>query len=201
MKRLLNYSVLIIIYLMVNSLILPKHLLTPAYLCGNSNYPTNEYHTFIVSAYPSNLRRGDFVMLNILRDRNEKTIYKRIIGLPGERVEMKDGIVYINHEPYVENYIVYKEKPAYINDDLDWDFTFDFIMERSNLEGDVIPEGYYLVMGDNRHKSSDSRIYGLINKDQIIGKKLIKVLEFKDDSNSSIGKKAKRLVERFISMT
>ena len=92
--------------------------------------------------------RFDIVVFNY----NNSKLVKRIIGLPGETVEYKDGVLYVNGSPI---------------DDPFASKTRDFKL--SNLNIDVIPEGYYFVMGDNRNNSSDSRIIGPISLDSIEG--------------------------------
>jgi signal peptidase I len=95
--------------------------------------------------------RGDIVVLQDPRDEDTDLI-KRIIGLPGETLEIVDGEVYINdfklEEPYIKQ---------------EWN---------GDKEKILIPDGYYFVMGDNRSNSHDSRSddLGLISKDLIIGK-------------------------------
>ncbi len=87
-------------------------------------------------------------------------IIKRVIGLPGETVRYESGMLYINDEPVSEPYIVDQVEQ----------YTLDF--ELADIPGGymIIPEGQYLVLGDNRRVSEDSRAIGLINESQIIGK-------------------------------
>ncbi len=98
--------------------------------------------------------RGDIVVLKDPRETNTDLI-KRIIGLPGETLQIVDGKVYINDKLLVEPYI--KEE---WNDD---------------KEKIAIPEGFYFVMGDNRNNSMDSRSsqIALISKDLLIGKAMV----------------------------
>lgn len=117
-----------------------------------------------------NYKSGDLLLLNKISYRfrnprmfevvvisNDETKYmiKRIVGLPGDFVEYKDNKLYINGE-VTNEYFDTEGKTA------------DFSL--SQLEYDVIPDDYYFVMGDNRENSLDSRYYGLIKKDQILGK-------------------------------
>lgn len=91
-----------------------------------------------------------------------KTSYiKRIIGLPGDHIEIKNGNVYVNEELLEEDYLVDGLK-TYI---ADGGITNDF----------VVPEGYIFAMGDNRSGSSDCRIFGCIPKDKVEGKVSIRV--------------------------
>jgi signal peptidase I len=79
----------------------------------------------------------------------ERDFIKRIIGLPGEVVEVHDGTVFIDGEPLHEPYI--SEEPGY------------------DCPARVVPEGSYFVLGDNRNNSSDSHSWGPVPKENIIG--------------------------------
>ena len=90
-----------------------------------------------------------------------KYLIKRVIGLPGDTVEYKDNVLYINGE-------VMEEK--FLTDDV---ITYDFNL--TDLGYDVIPDDMYLVLGDNRENSLDSREIGLIKKSDILGKANLRV--------------------------
>lgn len=99
-------------------------------------------------------KRGDVIVFH-LPDKRHTDYIKRIIGLPGESVEIKQGTVYIHKEDgtvllLVEPYI--KEPP------------------RRDFRGDIIPEDEYFVLGDNRNNSNDSRKGWTVPRQNIIGK-------------------------------
>ena len=93
--------------------------------------------------------RGDVIVLHP-RQRENRDLVKRIIGLPGERLEIRDGVVIINGRELIEPYI---REP--------WG---------GSLSEIVIPPDFYFVMGDNRSASADSRSFGPVNEDDIVGK-------------------------------
>ena len=101
----------------------------------------------------TDIKRGDIICLEYA---DTKYLIKRVIGLPGDTVSIRDNTLYINGEVYVENYL----DEGLVYDDFDL----------SSLGYDVIPEDMYLVLGDNRPDSLDSREIGLISKDEVIGK-------------------------------
>lgn len=107
----------------------------------------------------TDIKRGDVVSLYYA---DTKYLIKRVIGLPGEYVEFQDNKLYIDNKYMDEDYV----------EDV---ITDDFSL--SELGYDEIPEDMYLVLGDNREDSLDSRdaSVGLIPKEDIIGKVRIRI--------------------------
>ncbi len=99
-------------------------------------------------------QRGDIVVLRPPVDQGTPYI-KRIVGLPGERIAIHDGTIYVNGEPLEEEYLpgMATSWPGAIGQN-----------------AITIPDGYVFVMGDNRNNSSDSRVFGPVPKSSIIGK-------------------------------
>ena len=89
-----------------------------------------------------------------------KYLIKRVIGLPGDKVEYKNNTLYVNDELVEEEF-------------LDGHQTENFSLVSMGYE--TIPEGKYLVLGDNRENSLDSRSFGLIDEEDILGKVSIKI--------------------------
>jgi signal peptidase I len=100
--------------------------------------------------------RGDIVILRPPTN-NSTDFIKRIIGLPGERVLIRSGYVYINGHRLDEPYL----PEAWVND-ANW--------PDNNSQGQVMGPNQYFVMGDNRNRSQDSRFFGPITRDRIDGK-------------------------------
>lgn len=101
----------------------------------------------------SEVQRGDIISLQYA---DTKYLIKRVIGLPGEKVEIKNSQLYIDDKQYKEDYLP---------EDLVYD---DFSLKTLGYES--IPKDTYLVLGDNRKNSLDSREIGLIKKKDINGK-------------------------------
>jgi len=97
------------------------------------------------------IKRGDTVVFWFPED-TTKSYIKRVIGLPGDKIEVDDGYVIVNGKKLVENYV-----PAEYRDD------------RSYPEH-VVPADEYFVLGDHRVSSNDSRAWGFVPKNYIYGK-------------------------------
>jgi signal peptidase I len=119
---------------------------------GTSMLPTLEEGEMVIinklSYYLNDPDRGDIIVLHFPNDRNREFI-KRLVGLPGDRVEVSEGTVTINGIPLDEPYI--SESPAYEGS---WE----------------VPEGQYFVLGDNRNNSSASHIWSYLPREDIVGK-------------------------------
>jgi len=142
----------------VVAILIKTFIFNTTYVLGSSMYPTlyekDRLFTNKVILYFSEPDVGDIVVLKA-PDNPNKDYIKRVIGLPGDTVEVIDGKVYLNDEVLDEYYL---EEGAYTH-------TYD----QSKW---VIPEDYVFVLGDNREEgaSKDSRYFGCIPIDSIKGK-------------------------------
>lgn len=96
--------------------------------------------------------RGDIVLFYPPINDNRQYV-KRLIGLPGDTLEIRRGIVYINNEPLVFPGVT-------------------ILRDYSFRQPEIIPEGHYFMMGDNRSNSQDSRFWGYVPKENLIGEAL-----------------------------
>jgi signal peptidase I len=126
-------------------------------------------------------KHGDIIVFRYPSDITQ-TLVKRLIGAPGDRIRITDGIVYRNGKRLNEPYVYHKYAYSPALDYFPWPCCRPVkeesasraqrdMLERNVRDGEVIvPEGFYFGMGDNRDNSSDSRYWGFIPRDNIIGK-------------------------------
>ena len=99
----------------------------------------------------SSIERGDVVVFHYPRD-PEKSYIKRVIALPGDRLEIDHGVVWLNGVRQSENYVP------------------DEYRDRRSMAEIIVPDGRYFMMGDHRSISSDSREFGAVERGLIYGK-------------------------------
>ena len=118
---------------------------------GYSMEPTLYGHQRLIieklSYWLTQPERGDIVVIRV--DGFDELLIKRVIGLPGETLESKNGVVFIDGKPLDEPYV--NGAP------------------RGDFSATKIPDGYIFVMGDNRNNSNDSRSFGPVPIDHIVG--------------------------------
>ena len=154
LKEIWSYLVIIIVVLLVRTFII-----TPVNVDGDSMYPTlKDKEILLLKKYDKTIERFDIV---VFRYGNTKYI-KRVIGLPGEHIEYKNNELYINYEK--------------IEDVKLFTATDNFMLEDLGLS--VIPENMYFVIGDNRVNSQDSRVIGLVSKEDIEGITTFRIFPF-----------------------
>jgi signal peptidase I len=145
---------------MENNLLIGDHLLVNKFVFG----PTaGEVENAVLPV--RDIRRGDIVVFKY-PDEPERDFIKRVIGLPGETLELRNKRVYINGQPLDEGYVHFLEPVAEGQEVTSFD-----VRERY---GPVrVPEGQYFVMGDNRDNSQDSRYWGFLPEHYIKGRALM----------------------------
>lgn len=139
--------------------------------------------------------RGDIVVFHYPVDPSQHFV-KRAIGLPGDHIRLRDGVVLVNGKPLDEDYVIHTVRSFdYYRDNFptDRDTTGNMnsawrsTMARYIAHGElVVPEDMYFVMGDNRDQSSDSRYWGFVPKKAIVGQPLMVYLSLKEQSMAGI---------------
>ena len=103
---------------------------------------------------PNNIRRGDLVVLHYPLDPSQSYI-KRVVGLPGDAVQILGGDVYVNSRKLDEPYVL------------------DEYRDRDSWPLAIVPTDDYFVLGDHRNSSSDSRSWGFVGRNRIYGKAVL----------------------------
>lgn len=146
-----SISIFLFIYLL---------LFQPHKIKGDSmqpNFPNGEFLLTDKISYRFHPpQRGDVIVFKAPVNEEDDYI-KRIIGLPGDTISIKDGSVYVNGQKLEETYL---PSGLYTNGGI-------FLPNNKEI---VVPDNYFFVMGDNRPYSSDSRAWGFVPKKNIIGK-------------------------------
>ncbi|MFJ7975945.1 signal peptidase I [Peribacillus sp. JNUCC 23] len=154
-------------------LICRTFLFTPTLVSGESMMPNYQDGNYVIISKMSEIDRFDTVVFRA--PSGDGNYVKRVIGLPGDTVEMKDDLLYINGEPNPESYLLKAKQQLKATTLLTGDFTLKSVTGFS-----MVPEGYVFVLGDNRLVSNDSRYFGYIPMKSIIGEVKFKVWPFKN---------------------
>lgn len=142
---------LLFIILIILIILIKNYIVTPVRVSGDSMYDTlyNRDIMFLnrIAYLNKDIQRGDIIVINY----NKTKLIKRVIGLPGEAIKAEDNKIYINDLELEEVYL----NSEVLNPDFN---TF------------YLDNNQYFVIGDNRTSSVDSRVFGAISKDDILGK-------------------------------
>lgn len=130
-----------------------SNILGITYVKGNSMYPTLKSGQIVIVADKNidNIQAGDIVVFK--RNINEiinKTYIKRVVAVPGDTCVIKNGRLYVNGTVVIDNFPEMKDAGI-------------------AKEEIILSTNEYFVLGDNRNASTDSRTFGTITKDNIIG--------------------------------
>jgi signal peptidase I len=143
------------------------------------------YRNNFVSKLPftpaHDIERGDVVVFKY-PEQPEILYVKRAIGLPGETLAIRNKTVYINGEPISEPYKVHSDPNINLGRGNPHFLSFD--RQRDNFGPVKIPEDSYFMMGDNRDDSADSRYFGFLERQYIVGRPLIVFWSYEDDSDA-----------------
>lgn len=172
-KELISLSkILVVTYIIVS--LMNGFILRPVIVSGSSMMPTlNDKDigfSYVITKKLFGLERGSTVTVYV--ENEDQYLVKRVVGMPGETIFAKDGIVYINDKALKETYLDVDFKNSYESLGKG-PFTKDFDKIR-------IPNEMYFLMGDNRANSLDSRDYGPFKDEDIKSNSLFIIYPFKD---------------------
>lgn len=162
-----------IIFAVIIAFIIRAFLFTNYIVDGESMLPTmNDGDRLVVNKLVYKLYEPERFDLIVFHANSQADYIKRVIGLPGDHIEYKNDVLYINGEPYEEPYL----NDMKVNGErLTQDFTLQQIIGK-----ETVPENSVFVLGDNRRNSTDSRHLGVIPYDDIVGEVNIKYWPLSD---------------------
>ncbi|EKU48063.1 signal peptidase I [Staphylococcus massiliensis] len=166
-KEILEWIASIVVAIIIVTLI-HQFIAKPYTVKGDSMDPTlKDGEKVIVNEIGlkfGDLKRGNVIVFHA----NENDDYvKRVIGTPGDKVKYENDKLYVNGKEVKEPYLDYNKEHKR-SDKITGDFESKELLGSEGKS--EIPEDKYLVLGDNREVSKDSRAFGLIDKDKIVGK-------------------------------
>lgn len=161
---------------MEDTLLIGDHLLVNKFLYG-VQVPFADGR-FLSIRHP---RQGDIIVFEFPEDRGKsyfqrRDFIKRVVGTPGDVVEVREKRVFVNGQPYALDGEVHKESallPANLS-------------PRDFMPPVTVPAGSYFVMGDNRDRSYDSRFWGFVNDGEIKGLAFIKYFSFSEEKYQNL---------------
>jgi signal peptidase I len=114
-----------------------------------------------ITLFPELPERGDIIVFKFPKD-EQRDFIKRVIGLPGDILQVKSQKLYINEKPYEDPHAYHKELPSE-----------DPLVPRDDFGPVRVPDGHLFMMGDNRENSQDSRYWGFLDFKKVKGKALV----------------------------
>ena len=151
-----------------------QFIYTPTTVYGESMSPTFHKGDVVIVRKLNGIHRSDIIVFDAPDSELDERYIKRVIGVPGDSIEVKDDLLYINGELVEEPYLQENKRKASLGY-----FTENFTLHDYTGKSKV-PEGYLFVMGDNRLISKDSRLLGFIDEDKVIGQVVFRVYPFND---------------------
>jgi signal peptidase I len=123
-------------------------------------------------------KRGDIIVFIYPNDRTKDYI-KRVIGVGGDKIEIKNKDILINDKPYKDAFGIYSDHVIYPA----------IVQPRDNFGPVIVPQGSLFVMGDNRDESADSRFWGFVDLSDVEGKALIIYWSWNSEKQDNLLKK------------
>jgi signal peptidase I len=148
---------------MEENLLIGDHLLVNKFVFGPTATPLER--TLLPVA---EIKRGEVIVFKYPEE-PDRDFIKRVIGLPGEKVELREKRVYVNDKPLDEPYVHFLQPPGQ-NSEFHEVTSFDV---RERYGPVTVPPNHYFVMGDNRDNSQDSRYWGFLPRELVKGKALV----------------------------
>lgn len=163
LKELISWLKALVIALII-VFVVRKFIITPSIVKGDSMQPNLYDGDRIIISKVSSIDRFDEIAF--VAPNGHDNYVKRVIGMPGDRIEINNDILYINGEVYDEFYLTNLQEGEVVIDYFDLEKWHGY---------EEVPEGTYFVLGDNRRYSYDSRDFGVITEESVIGEVVLRI--------------------------
>src|SRR5712675_724256 len=157
---------------MENNLLIGDHLLVNKFIYGPT---TSGFEKMLLPI--TDIKRGDIIVFKFPED-PERDFIKRTIGLPGDTIELRNKQVYVNGKALNEPYVHFLFPPPGDTPEEDFDV-------RVHYGPVTVPPDSYFMMGDNRDNSEDSRYWGFVREDLIVGRAMLVYWSYDESTTSS----------------
>lgn len=185
--------------MLVQTFVIPSNSMEPTFLVGDYllvdklSYAPHGDLMGAVLPY-RDIQRGDIIVFR-WPVKTEETFIKRVIGLPHDRIRLVDKIVYLNGHKLNEAYVTHKQGPDSYRDSFPAVDPFPGVpaqaldmFEKHVASGEVVvPDNALFVMGDNRDLSLDSRFWGFVPRENVVGKPLLVYWSFETSGDQLTG--------------
>lgn len=193
---------------MEQNLLVGDHLLVNKFAFGSPGSFLDVFMPY------KDVKRGDIIVFKYPRDKTKHYV-KRVIGLPGDHLKIVDKQVFINGEMLDEPYKVHTSAPGayadpfrdyfpppihpgrrYINGMQSGEWYENHMID----DGIVVPDSQYFAMGDNRDNSADSRYWGFVSRQEIVGKALIIYWSYETNSEAYRRTSVRDRIDQFVDL-
>jgi len=179
----------------------PTESMKPTILAGDHffldkvAFPAN-YPEAVQKYLPARtVQRGDIIAFWSPENSTIRLV-KRVVGLPGETLEIRERQVFIDGKPLNEPYKVHVDPNIYKKES----WVPESLQRRDNFGPETIPAGQYFMMGDNRDNSNDSRFWGFARREAFIGKPTFIYWSFENDPADPVQPNFKELLQHYASV-
>ncbi len=141
------------------------------------------------------IQRGDIIVFRFPLDPTDHVV-KRVIGIPGDRIRLRNGVVYLNGQPQKEPYVAVESSypdafrdqfPAQLYTDPGVDPQWWLEMRSEVRDGElIVPPNSYFALGDNRNHSRDSRYWGFVPRQNIVGRPILIYFSLRRPSTTDV---------------
>ncbi|QMU08681.1 signal peptidase I [Levilactobacillus suantsaii] len=171
-KEIMSWVVPILIGLAI-ALVIKAFVFTRVRVDGPSMEPNLTNNEKVVAYKPAKVKHLSVIVFDAYGEdptaKAHTNYVKRVIGLPGDKIKSKNGYIYVNNKKIKQNFISKSERTSGTGNWTLASISKTWPKSNKNRNVTVVPKGKYFVLGDHRSVSNDSRYWGFVDKDKVVG--------------------------------